>query len=153
MVQPDQFGFIMCRAVRPLIQLQLPTHLSSPANIHFEKERLTPEESFKELGINHMLPRPFHPKLSEIKNKHATCCLATAMHMIIRKAVFDTEVAQPTVAGQFQVQPKKLHVAVSSRKHSFTFVETSKVMRSWVILVTPVITKFSIYSFNNCTLS
>ena len=41
---PSQFNFIIKRAVQPLIQLQIPPHLSSPTNWNFAKERLTQEE-------------------------------------------------------------------------------------------------------------
>ena len=34
---PEQFGFIMRRAVRPLIQLQIPPQLVSPAKLHKRK--------------------------------------------------------------------------------------------------------------------
>ena len=42
---PEQFQFIMKRVVCPLIQLQIPPKLASPANWHFTKERLTEEEA------------------------------------------------------------------------------------------------------------
>ena len=41
---PEQFTFILQLAVRPIIQLKIPPHLSSPTDLLFEKERLTPEE-------------------------------------------------------------------------------------------------------------
>ena len=69
---PEQFGFIMRRAVRPLIQLQIPPQLVSPANWNFRKERLTEEEILEEQGVNQMLSWPFHPKLAAIDEKHLT---------------------------------------------------------------------------------
>ena len=53
---PEQFGFIMKRAVCLLIQLQIPPELASLANWHFAKERLTEEEALEEQGVNEMLP-------------------------------------------------------------------------------------------------
>ena len=53
---PEQFQFIMKRAVHPLIQLQIPPKLESPANWHFAKERLTEEEALEDPGVNEMLP-------------------------------------------------------------------------------------------------
>ena len=41
---PEQFTFIFQNAVRPIIQLKVPPHLSAPTELRFEKERLTPEE-------------------------------------------------------------------------------------------------------------
>ena len=52
---PSQFCFIMRRAVRPLIQIQVPPQLSSPANWNFAKERITEEEIEEEEGSNQML--------------------------------------------------------------------------------------------------
>ena len=47
---PSQFCFIMRRAVQPLIQIQVPPQLLSPANWNFVKERLTEEELEEEEG-------------------------------------------------------------------------------------------------------
>ena len=62
---PSQFNFIIKRAVHPLIPLEIPPHLSSPANWSFAKERLTEEEIQEEEGSNQMLPRLFHPDLAQ----------------------------------------------------------------------------------------
>ena len=42
---PEQFTFVLQLAVRPIIQLKIPPHLSAPTELKFEKERLTPEEN------------------------------------------------------------------------------------------------------------
>ena len=39
---PEQFTFVLQLAVRPIIQLKIPPHLSAPTDLLFEKERLTP---------------------------------------------------------------------------------------------------------------
>ena len=75
----------------PLIQLQVSANLASPANWYFAKESLTPKETVEEIGVNEMLPHPFHPKLNDIKEKHATRCIAAAVHMIVHKAAFNTK--------------------------------------------------------------
>ena len=62
---PSQFNFIIKRAVCPLIPLEIPPHLSSPANWNFAKERLTEEEIQEEEGSNQMLPWLFHPDLAQ----------------------------------------------------------------------------------------
>ena len=63
---PEQFTFVLQLAVRPIILLKIPPHLSAPTELKFEKERLTPEEITEENCCNLILPRPFHPKLSSI---------------------------------------------------------------------------------------
>ena len=60
---PDQFTFVLQLAVRPIIQLKIPPHLSAPTELRFYKERLTPEEITEESCCNLILPQPFHPKL------------------------------------------------------------------------------------------
>ena len=77
---PEQFTFFLQLAVRPIIQLKIPPHLSVPTELKFEKERLTPEEITEENCCNLILPQPFHPKLSGIAFKHPMRCLAAAAH-------------------------------------------------------------------------
>ena len=47
-LDPDQFGFILKHSVRPLVQLQIPPGLCSPADLKFAKANLTPEEEYDE---------------------------------------------------------------------------------------------------------
>ena len=114
---PEQFTFVLQLAVRPIIQLKIPPHLSAPTELKFEKERLTPEEITEENCCNLILPRPFHPKFSTIAFKHPTRCLAAAAHFLIRKKLFNTKYPQLLVARDFAVAEKKLHLAVSRRKY------------------------------------
>ena len=114
---PEQFTFVFQLAVRPIIQLKIPPHLSAPTKLKFEKERLTPEEIREENCCNLLLPQPFHPKLSTITFKHPTRCLAAAAHFLIRKKLFNTKYPQLLVAKDFAVAEKKLHLAVSGRKY------------------------------------
>ena len=53
---PDQFTFVLQLAVRPIIQLKIPPHLSAPTELRFDKERLTPEEITEENCCNLILP-------------------------------------------------------------------------------------------------
>ena len=53
---PDQFTFVLQLAVRPIIQLKIPPHLSAPTELRFDKERLTPEEITEENFCNLILP-------------------------------------------------------------------------------------------------
>ena len=53
---PEQFTFVLQLAVRPIIQLKIPPHLSAPTELKFEKERLTPEEITEENCCNFILP-------------------------------------------------------------------------------------------------
>ena len=114
---PEQFTFVLQLAVRPIIQLKIPPHLSAPTELKFEKERLTPEEITEENCCNLILPRPFHPKFSTIDFKHPTRCLAAAAHFLIRKKLFNTKYPQLLVVKDFAVAEKKLHLAVSGRKY------------------------------------
>ena len=114
---PEQFTFVLQLAVRPIIQLKIPPHLSAPTELKFEKERLTPEEITEENYCNLILPRPFYPKFSTIAFKHPTRCLAAAAHILIRKKLFNTKYPQLLVARDFAVAEKKLHLTVSGRKY------------------------------------
>ena len=114
---PEEFTFVLQLAVRPIIQLKIPPHLSAPTELKFEKERLTPEENTEENCCNLILPRPFHPKFSTITFKHPMRCLAAAAHFLIRKKLFNTKYPQLLVAKDFAVAEKKLHLTVSRRKY------------------------------------
>ena len=114
---PEQFTFVLQLAVRPIIQLKIPPHLSAPTELKFEKERLTQEEITEEYCCNLILPGPFHPKLSGISFKHPTRCLAAAAHFLIRKELFNSKYPQLLVAKDFAVAEKKLHLAISRRKY------------------------------------
>ena len=39
---PEQFTFVLQLAVRPIVQLKIPPHLSAPTELKFERKRLTP---------------------------------------------------------------------------------------------------------------
>ena len=114
---PEQFTFVLQLAVRPIIQLKIPPHLSAPTELKFEKERLTPEEITEENCCNLILPQPFHSKFSIIAFKHPMRCLAAAAYFLIRKKLFNTKYPQLLVAKDFAVAEKKLHLAVSGRKY------------------------------------
>ena len=53
---PEQFTFVLQLAVRPIVQLKIPPHLSAPTELKFEKKRLTPEEIAEENCANLILP-------------------------------------------------------------------------------------------------
>ena len=97
-----QFTFVLQLAVRPIIQLKIPPHLSAPTELRFEKERLTPEEIAEENCCNLILPRPFHPKFAKHDFKDPTRCLAAAAHFLIRKKLFNSKYPQLHV-GSFNV--------------------------------------------------
>ena len=113
----DQFSTVPQLAIRPLIQLQILGHLCSPANIKFNKDRLTEEETFEESCINSILLMPYHSKLSKIDYEHVSRCLAATIHMVLRKRMFHMRESQAKVAERFAVHPKKLHMACSGRKY------------------------------------
>ena len=113
---PEQFTFVLQLAVRPIIQLKIPPHLSAPTELKFEKERLTPEEITEENCCNLILPQPFHPKFAKLDFKDPMRCLAAAAHFLIRKKLFNTKYSQLHVTKDFAVAEKKLHLTVSRRK-------------------------------------
>ena len=114
---PEQLTFVLQLAVRPIIQLKIPPHLSAPTELKFERERLTPEELTEENCCNLILPRPFHPKFAKLDFKDPTRCLAVAAHFLIRKKLFNSKCTQLHVAKDFAVAEKKLHLAISRRKY------------------------------------
>ena len=114
---PEQFTFVLQLAVRPIVQLKIPPHLSAPTELKFERERLTPEEINEENCCNLILPQPFHPKFTKLDFKDPTRCLAAAVHFLIRKKLFNSKCTQLHVAKDFAVAEKKLHLAISGRKY------------------------------------
>ena len=114
---PEQFTFVLQLAVRPIIQLKIPPHLSAPTELKFERERLTPEELTEENCCNLILPRPFHPKFAKLHFKDPTRCLAVDEQFLIRKKLFNFKCKQLHVAKDFAVAEKKLHLAISGRKY------------------------------------
>ena len=114
---PEQFTFVLQLAVRPIVQLKIPPHLSAPTELKFERERLTPEELTEENCCNLILPRPFHLKFAKLDFKDPTRCLAAAAHFLSRKKLFNSKCTQLHVAKDFAVAEKKLHLAISRRKY------------------------------------
>ena len=57
--------------------------------------------------INEILLKPYHNKFSKVPIKHATCCLATATHYLLRKCMFDSKVSQSTLTKEFAEAEKK----------------------------------------------
>ena len=104
---PEQFTFVLQLAVRPIIQLKIPPHLSAPTELRFEKERLTPEEIAEENCCNLILPQPFHPKFAKLDFKDPMRCLAAAAHFLIRKKLFNSKYRQLHVTKDFAVAEKK----------------------------------------------
>ena len=107
---PEQFTFVLQLAVRPIVQLKIPPHLSAPTELKFERERLTPEELTEENCCNLILPRPFHPKFAKLDFKDPTRCLTAAAHFLIRKELFNSKCTQLHVTKVFAVAEKKLHL-------------------------------------------
>ena len=47
---PEQFTFVLQLAVRPIIQLKIPPHLSAPTELKFEREDLPLKNSQKKIA-------------------------------------------------------------------------------------------------------
>ena len=43
------------------------------------------QEAFEEECSNLILPCPYHPELDAVPGKHATCCLAAGVHLLLCK--------------------------------------------------------------------
>ena len=72
---------------------------------------------YEEMCVNELLPKPFHPEFSKIPHKHPTRVLATALHFLIHKRMFDTKISQAELSQDFAIAEKKLHMAVSGHKY------------------------------------
>ena len=117
-LDPDQFGLILKHSVRPLVQLQIPPGLCSPADLKFAKANLTPEEEYDEQGVNMMLPRPHHPDLATVKDKHPMRALAVAIQYQLRKRMYPCFPASQTeIADLFTVKRKKFFTSVTGREY------------------------------------
>ena len=117
-LDPDQFGFILKHSVRPLVQLQIPPGLCNPADLKFAKSNLTPEEQYDERGVNMMLPRPHHPDLATVKDKHPMRALAVAIHYYLRKRMYPHFPASQTeIADLFAVERKIFFISVTDREY------------------------------------
>ena len=117
-LDPDQFGFIFKHPVRPLVQLQIPPDLCSLADLKFAKANLTPEEEYDERGVNMTLPRPHHPDLTTVKDKHPMRALAVAIHYHLRKRMYPHfPTSQTEIADLFAVERKKFFTSVTSREY------------------------------------
>ena len=87
-LQPNQFEFILKHSVHLLVQFNIPPRLCNPRQLHFARSNLTSDELFKQRVVNTILPHPYHPKLDNVESKHATRCLAVAVHYTLRQKLF-----------------------------------------------------------------
>ena len=117
-LDPDQLGFILKHSVRPLVQLQIPPGLCNPADLKCAKANLTPEEEYDERGVNTMLPRPHHPDLTTVKDKHPMRALTATIHYYLRKRMYPRFPASQTkIADLFAVERKKFFTLVTGREY------------------------------------
>ena len=65
-----------------------------------------------------MLPRPHHPDLATVKDKHPTRALTVAIHYHLRKRMYPSFPASQTkIADLFAVERKKFFTSVTSREY------------------------------------
>ena len=114
---PKLYTYIMKHSLRPLVQLSLPSHLCSPADLKFSKLHLTPQETKEEIGVNQCLPRPFHLALAVLPPKHPTCCLAAVIHTVLQRHLFNSKESSSTISEEFQVTPKKLYEGLTGKQY------------------------------------
>ena len=116
-LQPEQFMYVMKHSLCPLVQLSIPPHLCSPAELKFDKLRLTEAERKEEHAMNMMLPRPYHPSLASLPPKHATHALAAIIHAVLCKHIFNSKESLNTICEQFQIAPKKLYEGMMGKHY------------------------------------
>ena len=113
-LDPNQFQFLLKHSVCPLVQLQVPAHLYHPSKLKFAKEHLTDDELYEQCGVNTVLPRPHHPDLDQVPEKHPTRALASTIHYQLRKYMFTKFTASQTdVADLFQVKRKRFFTSIT----------------------------------------
>ena len=112
---PKQYTYIMKHSLHSLVQLSLPQHLCSPADLKFSKLHLTPQETKEEIGINQCLLRPFHLALAVLPPKHPTCCLAAVIHTVLQRHLFNSKESSSTISEEFHVTPKKLYEGLTGK--------------------------------------
>ena len=116
-LEPAQFTYVMKHSLRLLVQLSIPPHLCSPAELKFDKIHLTPAETKEERAVNLMLFRPFHPSLASLPPKHATWALAAAIHTVLRKHVFNSQESPNSICEEFQIVHKKLYEVLTGKQY------------------------------------
>ena len=113
-LHPHQFQFLLKHSMHPLMQLQIPAHLSNPAELMFAKQHLTDDELYEQHCVNTLLPKPQHPYLDNIPAKHATRALAAAIHYQVRKCMCTKFMTlQNEIADLFQVEQKKFFTSIT----------------------------------------
>ena len=75
------------------------------------------EEWFEGKAINSVLPMLHHPKLGDLPPKDGTCCLAAAVHYVLRCQLFKNNPSQGTTADTFQVERKKFYQAITGKTY------------------------------------
>ena len=119
-LSPDQFSFILKHSVRPLIQFNIlpPPHLCYPGELTSMKADLTPGEAFEQWAVNKMLPKPYHPKLQKVENKHATHCLTAAVHHQLHQKFFTKfHESQGNIVDMFGMERKKFFTSITGRTY------------------------------------
>ena len=115
---PKQYTYIMKHSLCPLVQISLPPHLCSPADLKFSKLCLTPQETKEEISINQCLPRPFLPALAVLPPKHPTRCLVEIIHTVMWRHLFNSKESTSTISEEFQVTPKKLYEGLTGKQYN-----------------------------------
>ena len=94
--------------------------------LHFEQAQLTEEEQAEEHAINDILPMPHHPALAKCPTKHATRCLAMAVHYTIHCHLFQNQGSQGTIANKFGVERKCFYCTLTGKKYDARKKPTKK---------------------------
>ena len=131
-LQPSQFEFILMHSVCPLIQFEAPLRLCTPGELCFMKSELASEEAFEQHAVNNILPRPYHPKLQTVEGKHATRCLAVAVHYQLGQKLFTKfRDSQANIADMFGVERKKFYTSITSRTYDAGKKLTKAKKKKW----------------------
>ena len=103
-----------------MVQLSVPPNLSDPSLLHFEQAQLTEEEHAEERAM------PHHPELAKYPTKHATRCLAMAVHYTIHCDLFQNQGSQGTIANKFGMECKRFYCALTGKKYDARRKPTKK---------------------------
>ena len=99
------------------MQISVPPGLSNPTRLQFEHPALSEEEHFEEKAINSVLLMLHHPDLEKLPPKDPTCCLAVAVHYVLRFSLFKNNPSQGTTVDKFEVKWKKFYQAITGKTY------------------------------------
>ena len=112
-LDPNQFQFLLKHSVLPLVHLQVPARLCHPSELKFAKEPLTDDELYEQRGVNTVLPRPHHPDLDQVPEKHPHKSIGQHHSLPVKKTHVHQVHRISDTADLFQVKRKKFFTSIT----------------------------------------